>query len=110
MRRGQPLTTPITGRSSPPSSSNFPDRGSARQVGHVKSAVIKRTVNRRRRKTSVSLEGAFWNGLEEIAHSRKIRLSEMIAEIDAQRQHGILSSALRLFVLAYYRNRSAHLH
>ena len=32
-------------------------------------------------------------------------LSELVAEIDAQRQLGNLSSALRLFVLDFYRNQ-----
>ena len=54
-------------------------------------------------KTSVSLEDAFWNGLKEIVRERHITLSELVAEIDAQRQLGNLSSALRLFVLDFYR-------
>jgi hypothetical protein len=32
-------------------------------------------------------------------------LSELVASIDADRQHGNLSSALRLFVLDFYRNQ-----
>ena len=56
-------------------------------------------------KTSVSLEDGFWKGLKEIASERDATLSELVASIDADRQHGNLSSALRLFVLDFYRNQ-----
>jgi len=55
-------------------------------------------------KTSVSLEDAFWQGLKEIATRRKLSGSALIATIDAQRGEGNLSSAIRLFVLDYFRN------
>jgi predicted DNA-binding ribbon-helix-helix protein len=53
----------------------------------------------------VSLEDAFWKGLKEIASGRDATLSELVASIDAGRQQGNLSSALRLFVLDFYRNQ-----
>ena len=37
-----------------------------------------------------------------------MNLSEVVAEIDAQPQHGNLSSALRLFVLDFYRTQLSH--
>jgi predicted DNA-binding ribbon-helix-helix protein len=57
-------------------------------------------------KTSVSLEDAFWKGLKDIATSRGMTLSEMVAAIDSERRHGNLSSAIRLFVLNHYRSQS----
>jgi predicted DNA-binding ribbon-helix-helix protein len=72
-------------------------------------AVVRRTIYLGGHKTSVTVEDAFWNGVKEIAHSRKMTLSDWVAEIDAQRQHGNLSSAVRLFVLAYYRDRGGRL-
>jgi len=33
-------------------------------------------------------------------------LSELVGEIDGNRQHGNLSSAIRLFVLDYFKNRT----
>ena len=69
----------------------------------MKSTVIKRSIVVAGHKTSVSLEDAFWNGLKEIVRERHMTLSELIAEIDAQRQLGNLSSAIRLFVLDFYR-------
>jgi predicted DNA-binding ribbon-helix-helix protein len=71
----------------------------------MKSPVIKRSIVIAGHKTSVSLEDAFWKGLKEIAAERNMTLSELVASIDSDRQHGNLSSAIRLFVLDYYRNQ-----
>lgn len=71
----------------------------------MKSPVVKRSIVIAGHKTSVSLEDAFWKGLKEIASGREATLSELVASIDADRQHGNLSSALRLFVLDFYRNQ-----
>jgi predicted DNA-binding ribbon-helix-helix protein len=71
----------------------------------MKSLVIKRSVVVAGHKTSVSLEDAFWSGLQEIAISRRMTLSELVGEIDKERQHTNLSSALRLFVLDFYRGQ-----
>jgi len=43
--------------------------------------------------------------LVEIVRKRHMALSELVAEIDAQRELGNLSSALRLFVLEFYRTQ-----
>jgi predicted DNA-binding ribbon-helix-helix protein len=67
-----------------------------------KYSIAKRSIRFNGHKTSVSLEDAFWNALKEIAGKRAIRLSNLIAEIDDQRGHANLSSALRHFVLDYY--------
>src|SRR6516164_9052806 len=53
----------------------------------------------------VSLEEAFWNGLKEISGFRDMTLSELIDEINGDRQQGNLSSATRLFVLDYFKSR-----
>jgi predicted DNA-binding ribbon-helix-helix protein len=74
----------------------------------MKSLIFKRSIVVGGHKTSVSLEDAFWNGLKEIAAERHVNLSELVAEIDAQRQHGNLSSALRLFVLDFFRTELSH--
>jgi predicted DNA-binding ribbon-helix-helix protein len=68
------------------------------------SPVVKRSIVIAGHKTSVSLEDAFWQGLKEIAAVRDMTLSEMVASIDGGRNGGNLSSAIRLFVLDYYRN------
>ena len=74
-----------------------------------KSAVIKRSIVIAGHKTSVSLEDAFWKGLKEIAGGHHLSLSHLIASIDSVRQHGNLSSAIRLFVLDFYRAQLSRL-
>jgi predicted DNA-binding ribbon-helix-helix protein len=59
------------------------------------------------RKTSVSLEGEFWNSLKEIASERNMTMTQLVNAIDANRQHANLSSAIRLFVLGVYRDQLA---
>jgi predicted DNA-binding ribbon-helix-helix protein len=71
-----------------------------------KSPVVKRSIIIGGHKTSVSLEEAFWNGMKEISKERGITLSNLVSEIDANRQQGNLSSAIRLFVLDYFRSRA----
>ena len=71
----------------------------------MKSPVVKRSIVVAGHKTSVSLEDAFWRGLKDIASTRGTTLSDMVAAIDSRRQHGNLSSAIRLFVLDHYRNQ-----
>jgi predicted DNA-binding ribbon-helix-helix protein len=72
----------------------------------MKSQVVKRSIVIAGHKTSVSLEDAFWRGLKEIAAIRNIPLSDLVSTIDNERQHGNLSSAIRLFVLDHYRTQA----
>ena len=70
-----------------------------------KSLVIKQSIDIGR-KTSVALEDAFWNGLKEIAEQRHESLAHLVSSIDAERQHANLSSAIRLYVLEFYRDQA----
>jgi predicted DNA-binding ribbon-helix-helix protein len=65
----------------------------------MKSTIVKRSIMIDGRKTSVSLEDAFWSSLKEIAHTENVTVSTMVTEIAKARRHSNLSSALRLFVL-----------
>jgi predicted DNA-binding ribbon-helix-helix protein len=65
----------------------------------MKSAIVKRSVVIAGHKTSVSLEDPFWKALKEIAVRQRVRLCDLVASVDVQRQHANLSSAIRLFVL-----------
>ena len=71
----------------------------------MKSPVVKRSIVVAGHKTSVSLEEAFWNGMKEISGLRNMTLSELVGEIDNNRQQGNLS-AIRLFVLDYFKSRA----
>lgn len=68
----------------------------------MKSLIAKRSVMINGHKTSVSLEDPFWSDLKKIAHTQQATTSKVIANIDATRQHGNLSSAIRLFVLEHF--------
>jgi predicted DNA-binding ribbon-helix-helix protein len=71
----------------------------------MKSLVVKRSIVIAGHKTSVSLEDAFWQGLKEIAGARNATLSDLVATIDTERELSNLSSAIRLFVLGFYRDQ-----
>jgi len=72
----------------------------------MKSPVVKRSIVIAGHKTSVSLEDAFWGGLKDIAASRNMTLSDLVGSIDTDRRQGNLSSAIRLFVLDYFKSRA----
>lgn len=71
----------------------------------MKSPINKRSIVLAGHKTSICLEDQFWTALKDIAASRDMTLSNLVASIDSQRKHGNLSSAIRLFVLNHYRSR-----
>jgi len=73
----------------------------------MQSLVIKRSIVIDGRKTSVSLEEAFWKSLREIAHERNEPLSHLVTGIDATRKNANLLSAIRVFILGIYKGRSA---
>ncbi len=53
-------------------------------------------------RTSFTLEDAFWDELKQISLARGLSQAALIAEIDDRRPpESNLSSALRLYVLAY---------
>ncbi|MDR6284665.1 putative DNA-binding ribbon-helix-helix protein [Methylopila jiangsuensis] len=68
--------------------------------------IVKRSIVVAGHKTSVSLEDAFWLALKDIARERGQSLRSLVAEIDAGRKGGNLSSAVRLHVLDHYRRRA----
>lgn len=61
--------------------------------------IVKRSVSIAGHRTSISLERPFWDGLKELACSRKVSVNELIRQIDQKRaEDENLSSALRVFV------------
>jgi predicted DNA-binding ribbon-helix-helix protein len=72
----------------------------------MKSPVVKRSIVVAGHKTSVSLEEAFWTSMKEISASRGLTLSDLVSEIDKGRKQGNLSSAIRLYVLDYFRAKA----
>jgi predicted DNA-binding ribbon-helix-helix protein len=59
--------------------------------------------------TSISLEDAFWEGLQEMAVHEQLSIAALVEKVDRQRtvnpQAGNLSSYLRVTILNWYRLR-----
>jgi predicted DNA-binding ribbon-helix-helix protein len=54
----------------------------------------------------VSLEDDFWHSLKAIGRGQHKTLSNLVADINTNRLHGNLSSAIRLFVLEHFRSQT----
>jgi predicted DNA-binding ribbon-helix-helix protein len=68
---------------------------------------VKRSFSIRGHRTSISLEAAFWEALQEIAAQRGLPLAQLVGAIDAARGDAGLSGAVRIYILDHYR-RTAH--
>lgn len=67
---------------------------------------VKRSLTLRGHRTSVSLEDAFWTAFREIAEERGQPINALAAQIDEARGMDVgLASAIRVFVLEYFRDR-----
>jgi predicted DNA-binding ribbon-helix-helix protein len=71
----------------------------------MKSQIVKRSVVIAAHKKSISLEEIVWRSLKEIATYRDMTLVALLATIDSRRNQRNLSSAIRLFVLNFYREQ-----
>jgi predicted DNA-binding ribbon-helix-helix protein len=67
---------------------------------------VKRSFTIKGHRTSISLEAPFWEALHEAATAERLTLSALVAAIDAGRGQAGLSSAVRVWVLDYFRARS----
>jgi predicted DNA-binding ribbon-helix-helix protein len=67
---------------------------------------VKRSLTLSGHRTSVSLEDEFWRAFRDIARAEGKPLNRLAAEIDAARDVETgLASAIRVYVLNWYRNR-----
>ena len=70
----------------------------------IKSLVLNQSVSINGHNTSVSIEGAFWNALKEIAVAQNISASALVSKIDSERGATTnLSSAIRVYVVEHNR-------
>ena len=69
---------------------------------------IKRSLTLRGHHTSVSLEDDFWRAFRDIADEKNTPINALAAQIDADRDLETgLATAIRLYVLAYFRARAS---
>jgi predicted DNA-binding ribbon-helix-helix protein len=69
---------------------------------------IKRSFTIAGHRTSISLETEFWEALRAAAAQEGVAMAKLIARIDGTRGDGGLSSAVRIWVLQYYREAARH--
>jgi predicted DNA-binding ribbon-helix-helix protein len=69
----------------------------------IKSLVVKQSVRIHGHNSSVSLEGAFWNALKEIAVAQNISTNALVSKIDTERKSANLSSVIRVYIIEHYR-------
>ncbi len=73
----------------------------------MKSGIAKRSIVLNQHKTSISLEDDFWNCLRAIADDKKMKLTNLLLQIDSERNNANLSSAIRVFVFNEMRAQAA---
>jgi predicted DNA-binding ribbon-helix-helix protein len=67
---------------------------------------VKRSFTIAGHSTSISLEARFWDALKEAAHAEGTSIAALVERIDRQRGSAGLSSAVRVWLLDYYRSRA----
>jgi len=72
----------------------------AKRGALMKSVATKRSIQLDGRRTSVSLEDAFWTELKEIARFQGVTVASLVAAIEATRKQSNLSSAIRVLCLS----------
>jgi predicted DNA-binding ribbon-helix-helix protein len=65
---------------------------------------IKRSFTIGGHRTSISLETTFWEALQAVSALERTSLANLIGRIDADRGGSGLSSAVRVWLLDYYRH------
>ncbi|MES0861305.1 ribbon-helix-helix domain-containing protein [Ruegeria sp. SCPT10] len=67
---------------------------------------VKRSLTLKGHRTSVSLEDEFWRAFRDIALEKDQPINALAAEIDVDRDPETgLASAIRVFILNWYRNK-----
>lgn len=67
----------------------------------------KRSLQIGKLKTSITVEPAFWDALKQISADTNISVRELITDVDRRRPLPNLSSAVRVYILDYFRQRGS---
>jgi predicted DNA-binding ribbon-helix-helix protein len=68
------------------------------------STLVSRNVTLFDRRTSMRLEPAMWDALEEISRREGRTIHDICSMVDLQRRESSLTAALRVFIVAYFRS------
>ncbi len=71
--------------------------------GHGSSTLINRNVTVAGRRTSVRLEQAMWDALEEMCRREGKVMNRLITEIEQNRQESSLTAAIRVTIMLYFK-------
>jgi predicted DNA-binding ribbon-helix-helix protein len=69
----------------------------------MKYQIVKRSFMIAGKKKSINLEEPVWRSLNEIATYRDVTLLNLLTNVASSNYPGKLSSAIRLFILSFYR-------
>lgn len=58
-----------------------------------------------RHQTSISLEEEFWLELQKISKEKSMTINEIVTEVDSLREYENLSSAIRVYILNYLKQK-----
>lgn len=70
---------------------------------------LRRNVTIGARRTSVALEDHVWDGLTDVCRREGLGIDALCTAVDRHRARSTMSSALRVFLLLYYRGLAAGL-
>ena len=65
---------------------------------------VKRSFTIAGHRTSISIEAPFWDALRQAAEAKRTTVAALVAAIDKERGASGLSSAVRIWVLNYFRD------
>ncbi|MGO8920757.1 MAG: ribbon-helix-helix domain-containing protein [Stellaceae bacterium] len=74
----------------------------ATELSRSASTLINRNVTVAGRRTSMRLEPAMWDALQQLCRREGKTLNELVTEIDRQRSESSLTAAIRVYLLRYF--------
>lgn len=80
-----------------------PGRAAETELSRSASTLINRNVTVSGRRTSMRLEPAMWEALQQICSREGKTLNELVTEIDRMRSESSLTAAIRVYLLGYFR-------
>jgi predicted DNA-binding ribbon-helix-helix protein len=72
--------------------------------GLSRSTLVNRNVTVNGHRTSMRLEPAMWDALDEIGRRERVSVHGLCSLVDGQRSQSSLTAAMRVFILSYFRS------
>jgi len=78
------------------------DHAEDSELSRSASTLINRNVTVAGRRTSMRLEPAMWEALQQLCRREGKTLNELVTQIDRQRSESSLTAAIRVYLLRYF--------